>query len=124
MENHTDSYRQTSDRTRAGLKLDERYMRLKGEQMIFRTRLQFTEAVYIYNDFKEDSELCFRLMRYIPKVYIENFCQRLTGGAELKEDEILKLFTIMKQDYVNEWLQNGTLPNPNIIQIIRDWNVR
>eukprot|EP00971_Amphidinium_carterae_P091834 1817904-Amphidinium_carterae.1 len=34
-----------------------------------------------YNDFKDDRELCFRLMRYIPKAYSKNFYMRLSRDS-------------------------------------------
>eukprot|EP00971_Amphidinium_carterae_P322430 6408158-Amphidinium_carterae.7 len=34
--------------------------------------------------------------------------------ADPKDDEILELFAIVKEDSVNEWIQNGTLPSHNI----------
>eukprot|EP00971_Amphidinium_carterae_P349135 6490862-Amphidinium_carterae.3 len=92
----------------------------------------------IYKDFRDEKELCFRLIRYMPKAYSEEFYlkefyMRLTRDspklsrlehqtvrdleieeADLKTDEILELFTILKEDYLNEWIQSCTSPRHNI----------
>eukprot|EP00971_Amphidinium_carterae_P052528 1034008-Amphidinium_carterae.5 len=70
-------------------------------------------------------------MKYIPKVCSENFHLKLTKNTQNiemletqtekterdrgpRDDEVLEVFTIMKEDYVTEWITKGTLPSHNI----------